>query len=76
MRRCAWLGGGIVVVVSVLLELLSRHHAHAVFWWHAVPAFDLFYGVAGAVGLVVVAEWLAHTWLDRPEDYYDGDRTA
>jgi hypothetical protein len=76
MRRLVWLGGGLVVVVSMVLELLYRHHAHPVFWWHLVPAFDLLYGGAGAVGLVLVAKWLAHAWLERPEDYYDGDQAA
>lgn len=64
---------GIILVISVALDMVFRHHGHPVFWWHTLPAFDLLYGVAGCVGLIVAAKWLGHTWLERHEDYYGND---
>lgn len=74
MRR-AWLTVGVVALASIMLEFLYRHHIHAAFWWHSLPAFDLLYGGVGAIILAMVAKWLGHTWLERPEDYY-GDEAS
>lgn len=55
----------------VLLDLIYRHHAHAAFWWHIVPVFDLVYGFIGCVGIIVVSKWLGHAWLQRDENFYE-----
>jgi hypothetical protein len=57
----------------VILDMALRHHGHPVFWWHVLPAFDLVFGVAGGLGLILAAKWLGHAWLERPEDYYGDD---
>ena len=58
----------------ILPDLLDRHHAHAEFWWQVTPAFDLFYGFAGCVGLILMSKWLGHAWLQRDENFYEDDR--
>lgn len=57
----------------ILLDLVYRHHAHAEFWWHVTPAFDLLYGFAGCVGIVLISKWLGHAWLQRDENFYEDD---
>jgi hypothetical protein len=64
---------GVCLAASIAVDLVFRHHGHAVFWWHAMPAFDLLFGLVGCLGLIVAAKWLGHTWLERPEDYYRDD---
>jgi hypothetical protein len=73
MTRRWFVIAGSVSALTVALEVRFRHHGHPVFWWHEVPAFDLFFGVVGCLGLIVVAKWLGHTWLERQEDYYGND---
>ena len=62
------LGGAVI-----LLELIYRHHAHAEFWWHVTPAFDLLYGFAGCIGIVLFSKWIGHAWLQRDEAFYEDD---
>ncbi|GIX46775.1 MAG: hypothetical protein KatS3mg131_0986 [Candidatus Tectimicrobiota bacterium] len=68
MRR--WL------VFSFLAALVAAErfvHAHHPFWWQALPAFALVYGLAGSVVLIYTAAGLGHGWLQRREDYYGDD---
>ncbi|MGQ4808850.1 hypothetical protein NKDENANG_02243 [Candidatus Entotheonellaceae bacterium PAL068K] len=71
MKR-PWLiaAGAMMVALSVVLELVSRHQGHATFWWQSTPAFDLLYGFAGCIGIVLGSKWLGHVWLQRDENYY------
>jgi membrane protein implicated in regulation of membrane protease activity len=75
MKRLWLIAAGVTIVITVILEIVSRHHGHAAFWWHATPAFDLLYGLAGCVGIVLVSKWLGHAWLQRREDYYGDDQS-
>jgi hypothetical protein len=73
MKRPWLIVAGGVVALTVIMEIVYRQHGHAVFWWQSLPVFDLVYGLAGCVGLVLVAKWLGHAWLQRDENYYGGD---
>jgi hypothetical protein len=65
--RVAW--GG-MIAMTVACDLLWRPFGHAAFWWHATPAFDVLLGLAGCLGIVLVAKWLGRVWLERHEAYY------
>jgi len=64
------LSGGLIV----LLDLIYQHHAHAAFWWHLTPAFDLLYGFVGCVGMVLITKWLGHAGLQRDENFYEDNQ--
>lgn len=66
-----WLGAaGMIVGITIVLEIVYRHYGHPHFWWQATPTFDLLYGFAGCVVIVLASKWLGHAWLQRPETYY------
>lgn len=73
MKRfwCMVLGGA--VATTVVCDLFWGQLGHAVFWWQAIPAFDFLLGLAACPGIVLVAKWLGHVWLERPEEYYGGE---
>jgi hypothetical protein len=73
VKRLWSLTGGIVLVVAVGLDMILRHHVHAIFWWHRVPAFEVLYGLLGSLLLVWGTKWLGHAWLQRDVDYYRED---
>ena len=66
MTRLWLIGMGIVLALG--LDVLWHHEAHAVFWWHRVPAFAAVYGFVGCLALVAGAQWLGQTWLERDGD--------
>ena len=72
MKR-VWTLTAILVAVSALLDLATRHYAHPEFWWHSVPAFDIVYGFLGCGLIVYFSKWLGHKFLMRDEDYYERD---
>ncbi|MCK5263857.1 MAG: hypothetical protein KAJ92_09215 [Gammaproteobacteria bacterium] len=49
-------------------------HRHVVHSWENLWGFYPVYGFVGCVVLVLVAKWM-RTFLMRPEDYYDEDKT-
>lgn len=59
-------------IFLIILDLAGAH-AHSETWWHAMPAFDLLYGVAGCVAIVLVSKFLGSTLLQRRENYYESD---
>lgn len=63
MRR-GWISG-LVIVLSMGLDVLLPHQEHAIFWWHHVPAFAVLYGWLGCLALLSGAQWLGRTWLER-----------
>ena len=64
---------GAATVASIAAEIVFHDAAHALFWWHATPAFDLGLGFAGSVAIAGVSKALGK-WLLRPDTYYDEDR--
>jgi hypothetical protein len=59
-----------VVVVSAGLDIVFRHHGHPVFWWHAIPAFDVLFGLLGFVVLGLGATRLGSMWIQHKTNYY------
>ena len=76
MKRTAAVLAAVVIGVSVVLEIVYRHHGHPVFWWQATPVFDFVYGIAGCLALVLGAKWLGRAWLQRDHLYADEDEPA
>lgn len=71
MTRGRWLA--MAAAISLIILDLAGAHAHSETWWHAMPAFDLLYGVAGCVAIVLVSKFLGSTLLQRRENYYERD---
>ena len=70
VKRGAWTA--VVVAVSLLaIELTPIHEAHGDHWWHHLPGFDLLYGLAGCVAIVLVSKALGSAWLERDARYYE-----
>ncbi len=59
-------------VLLLLLDFVI--HRHVVHYWENLWGFYPVYGFVGCVVLVLVATWM-RTFLMRPEDYYDEDKT-
>jgi hypothetical protein len=59
-----------VAAATVVAEVVTHDAGHDVFPWHAVPGFDLAYGAAGCVAIVVLSKALGKAWLQRDEDYW------
>lgn len=73
MRK--WWGAlGAVTAVSVAAEIAGHDPGHSYFWWHDVPAFDLVYGFAGCVAIVLGSKTLGRLWLQRPEESGEEER--
>ena len=70
MKR-TWMLTAVLAVVSAVVDTALRHFAHPVFWWHAIPAFDLVYGFVGCAAIVLLSKWLGHRFLMRDESYYE-----
>ena len=64
----------VAAVVLVALEWSPLSEAHGHHWWHVLPGFDLLYGLAGCVAIVLVSKALGAVWLQRDERYYDPRR--
>lgn len=71
MTRGRWLA--MAAAISLIILDLAGAHARSETWWHAMPAFDLLYGVAGCVAIVLVSKFLGSTLLQRRENYYERD---
>lgn len=69
-----WALAAALMAASLLAEIVAHEGAHALSWWHALPAFDFAYGVAGCLVIILVSKALGKAWLQRPERYYEEDR--
>jgi hypothetical protein len=72
--RSAWIGAGVVLALTVVLDVAFRHLAHAEYPWHTWPGFDFLYGLVGCAAIVYVSKWLGHRFLQRDEGYYEDER--
>ena len=73
MTRPRWIASG--AAVSLLAVEIVGAHPHSLLWWHGVPAFDLVYGLAGCVAIVLGSKFLGSVWLQRPEDPTERDES-
>ncbi len=69
--RRGWSGalaaGVLVLVAPYILPMGEAHHG----WWDNVPGWWAWFGAIGCFLLVVIAQWLGHVLLHKPEDWYD-----
>ena len=74
MTAARWVWLGVVVVGTGALDVLA--HPHGDSWWHHLLGFDLVYGFAGCVAIVVGSKALGKAWLQRRERFSDGAQGA
>ena len=67
MRRMFVLAA-VVAALSIGLEVALHDDAHASLPWHAVPGFDLAFGMAGCFVIVEVSKALGKLWLQRRDN--------
>lgn len=63
-----------VFAATVLLEIFFVDFDHAHLPWHRVPGFDIIFGFAGSVALIMASKALGKHFLQRPEHYYEQKR--
>ncbi len=67
-HRKLWIGGGCILLLCVLAELLLERHAHfGIDGWFG---FQALYGFVTCVAMVVLAKLLG-VLIKRQDDYYD-----
>ena len=72
MKRFWFLIFGVVLAFSVLGDwLFVRDHAAS--WWQQISGFFAIFGLIFCIVIVIASKFLGHLWLQRKEDYYDGD---
>jgi phosphoglycerol transferase MdoB-like AlkP superfamily enzyme len=64
-----WLFFALLILIPVFDFTVERHNAH--FFGDTIPGFWSLFGLLICLGMVYFWKWLAHTWLERDEDYYD-----
>lgn len=69
LRTAMFVCLGLLVVLNLLI---LPHHPH--FGLEKVPGFWAAFGLIGAVLLAKLAKGAAHTFLGKPEDYYQQDK--
>ncbi len=72
MRRVL-LGLWLLLVLVIIYELFFAHYIHPVFWWHRIPGFFSLYFLISALVVIILSKLLGRYWLQKDEDYYDGD---
>ena len=71
--RGFWMATAFILVITIGLEIVFSHLAHAEFPWHRFPSFDFVYGVVGCAVIVLVSKWLGQAFVQRDESYYERD---
>lgn len=71
--RKVLLGLSLLLVLVVIHELFFAHYIHPVFRWHRIPGFYSLYTLISALAVIVISKLLGRYWLQKGEDYYDGD---
>lgn len=64
-----WLFFMLLGLIFVCDFTVERHEAH--FFGDRIYGFWSVFGLAICLAMIVFWKWLAHTWLERDEDYYD-----
>ena len=63
---------GTALLISIVIEILFAGHK-AYFWWHGIIGFNIVYGFLGCIVIVSISKLLGKAFIQRDEDYYDGD---
>ncbi len=61
----------ILLVILVILDIFVEKHPH--YGWENLFGAYALYGFFSCVIIVIVSKLLGKLWLQRPENYYDGD---
>lgn len=61
----------ILLVLLVILDLFIEKHPH--YGWENLFGAYALYGFFACVVIVIVSKLLGKLWLQKPENYYDGD---
>jgi hypothetical protein len=69
--RRLWVGGVIVLALTVLVEALVEGHPH--FGLDGLPAFSAIFGFLSCVALILLAKLIGLV-LKRPDTYYEDDQ--
>lgn len=70
MNRWKWITLLLLTALSLIAEFTSHHHSSH--WWAKIPAFWIFFGLIGCLGLIFFAKTLGKILLNRKEDHYHG----
>lgn len=72
MKRMLWILLGLTLVGSVVADFLGPSKEVSHVWDY--KAFFALYGFLGSVVIIYVSRWVGDYWLQRFEDYYEGER--
>ena len=72
MKKIHWILLGLVTLASLALQYFGPPHPYPKAW-DKIPLFYCLFGFAGCIVIVVVSKWLGKVWLQRKENYYEGD---
>ena len=59
----------LLIIIPLCDLFVERHEVH--FIGDRIYGFWSIFGLVICLGMIVFWKWLAHTWLERDEDYYD-----
>jgi dolichyl-phosphate-mannose--protein O-mannosyl transferase len=70
-RRVAvkWLFFALLVIIPLCDLFVEQHEVH--FIGNRIYFFWSLFGLVICLGMIVIWKWMAHSWLERDEDYYD-----
>lgn len=68
-KACRWLFFGLLALLPLCDLGVERHEAH--FIGDRIYGFWSLFGLLVCLGMIVFWKWLAHTFLERDEEYYD-----
>lgn len=62
-----WGAAAAAAAVSVAAEVVAGPYGY--FPWHFIPGFDLVYGLAGCLAIIVLSKAAGKWFIQRPEGY-------
>lgn len=60
-----------LLVILVILDIFVEKHPH--YGWERLFGAYALYGFFSCVLIVIVSKLIGKLWLQKPENYYDGD---
>jgi glycopeptide antibiotics resistance protein len=68
-QACRWVFFALLVLIPLYDLSVERHEAH--FIGDRIIGFWSLFGLLVCLVMIVFWKWLAHSFLERDEDYYD-----
>ena len=68
-----WIVLGVITLISIFAAMNIPYDPAHDYWWNRIPAFNILYGFAGCVLIMLFSKALGKLFLQRKEDYYDVD---